>query len=57
MHYTDEGDTLADIASANSRAAEDEPLVFESIGNGVNSKLITPKDEAIVKCAAANHYS
>lgn len=48
---------MADIAAANSRAAEDEPLVFESIGNGVNSKLITPKDEAIVKCAAANHYS
>lgn len=48
---------MADIAAANSGAARDEPLVFESIGNGVNSKLITPKDEAIVKCAAAKHYA
>ena len=27
-----------------------EPVVYESIGNGVDSKQITPKDDATVKC-------
>lgn len=45
--------TLGDIAAeANKKAGKEDvgPLVYESIGNGVDSKQITPKDTAIVKC-------
>eukprot|EP01043_Picozoa_sp_COSAG02_P011868 COSAG02_NODE_444_length_22204_cov_21.041167_8_plen_218_part_00 len=44
---------MADVAAANTGDHADEPLVYESIGNGVDSKQITPKDTAIVKCVVA----
>jgi hypothetical protein len=53
---SDESHTLGDIAAANA-GDHDEPLVFESIGNGVDSKQITPKDTAIVKCVVADYVA
>ena len=47
---------MADVAAARSGDDGDEPLVFESIGNGVDSKQITPKDTAIVKYAIVDAW-
>ena len=48
---------MADVAAAHASNHADEPLVYESIGNGVDSKQITPKDTAIVKCVVAHHVA
>ena len=39
-----------DCASPLCSSKRGEPVVYESIGNGVDSKQITPKDDATVKC-------